>query len=157
MTLFEIDDAIRNFEFEVDEETGEITNCDALDELHMAREQKIENIGLLIKNYSAEADAIKSEIEHMTLRMKRLQRKRESLLDYMKYALQGEPFSTPRMEAVWRTSKSVEIIDSNIVPDELCRISVKREPDKTLIKKAIKDGKEVAGARIVENRNLNIK
>ena len=46
MTLFEIDKAILDFEFDIDEETGEILNANALDELHMARDAKIEGIGL---------------------------------------------------------------------------------------------------------------
>lgn len=157
MTLYEIDDAIKNFEFEVDEETGEILNVEALDELHMAREQKIENIGLLIKNCRAESDAIKGEIDTLTVRMKRLNRKQESLLNYMKYALQGEPFSTPRVEATWRRSKAVEIIDANVIPDEYCRFTTKRDPDKTLIKKTIEGGTEVNGATVVTKSNLTIK
>ena len=46
MTLYEIDKALADFEFEIDEDTGEILNAADLDELNLARDQKIENIGL---------------------------------------------------------------------------------------------------------------
>ena len=50
-TLFEIDKAIEAFfEENVDPETGELLNIEQLDELNLAREQKCENIALLIKN-----------------------------------------------------------------------------------------------------------
>lgn len=61
MTLFEINKAILDFQFEVDEETGELLNAQALDDLQMARDEKIEGVGLWIKNLNAEAAAVKAE------------------------------------------------------------------------------------------------
>lgn len=57
--------------------------------------------------------------------------------------------------AVWfKETKSVDVFDAELVPLEFCR--VKTEPDKTLIKEALQAGKEVAGARIVINRHLQV-
>ena len=53
MTLFEINKAILDFEFEVDEETGELLYAQDLDELQMARDEKFEKVGLWIKNLNA--------------------------------------------------------------------------------------------------------
>ncbi len=47
MTLYEIDKAITDL---ADPETGEITDFEALDNLQMARDQKIENIACYYKN-----------------------------------------------------------------------------------------------------------
>lgn len=156
-TLYEIDEAIRNFDYEIDEETGEILNADALDELNMEREKKIENIGIYIKSLEAESKALKNEIDNLTLRMKRNNNKKESLLNYMKHALNGQKFSTPKVNCTWRRSESVRIIDDYLVPDKFCNIHIERKPDKTLIKKALKEGREISGAILEENNNLTIK
>ena len=55
--LYEIMQEIEGFEFEVDGETGEILNADALDLLEIERDTKIENICLWIKNLRADARA----------------------------------------------------------------------------------------------------
>jgi hypothetical protein len=49
----------------------------------------------------------------------------------------------------------VEVVDEAILPDEFW--AIKREVSKTLISNAIKDGLEVPGAQMVENKNLQIK
>ena len=157
MTLFEINKAIMDFEFEIDEETGEILNANGLDELEIAKEEKIENIGLWIKNLLAEAEAVKHEKDNMAIRQKRLEKKAESLKGYLTYALDGEKFSTPRVAMSFRKSESVVIPDDAIVPDEYCNISVIKKPDKTVIKKALKEGKEVLGAELVTKQNIQIK
>lgn len=157
MTLFEINKAIMDFEFEIDEETGEILNANGLDELEIAKEEKIENIGLWIKNLLAEAEAVKHEKDNMAIRQKRLEKKAESLKGYLTYALNGEKFSTPRVAMSFRKSESVVIPDDAVVPDEYCNISVVKKPDKTVIKKALKEGKEVLGAELVTKQNIQIK
>jgi hypothetical protein len=53
--------------------------------------------------------------------------------------------------------ESVEIYDAASLPDDYMREVVKTEPDKALIKKAIKDKFTVPGARIVAKDRLTIK
>lgn len=157
MTLFEIDKAILDFEFEVDEETGELLNTADLDELQMARDEKIENVGLWIKNLNAEAAAVKAEKDAMADRQKRLERKAESLKNYLAYALNGQKFSTPKVAMTFRKSESVNIIDEQLLPDDYLNITIVTKPDKKIIKDAIKAGKEVLGAELVTKQNLQIK
>ncbi|MBO7669510.1 MAG: siphovirus Gp157 family protein [Oscillospiraceae bacterium] len=61
MNLYEINDALALWTPEVDEETGELLNGEALDELNAAREKKIEIIALWIKDLAAEIEAFKEE------------------------------------------------------------------------------------------------
>ena len=44
-----------------------------------------------------------------------------------------------------------------LIPAEFVTIKQTVQPDKTAIKKAIKEGREVAGAKVVVNYNLQIK
>lgn len=157
MTLFEIDKAIQDFEFEVDEETGEILNPNALEELEMAREQKIENVGLYIKNLEAEATAVENQEKIFADRKKRIRKKIEGLKGFLGYALQGEKFKTDRVEMSFRKSESVHITDEYLIPDEYKLFTVVKKPDKAVIKKALKDGKEIMGCELLEKQNISIK
>lgn len=157
MTLFEIDKAIIDFDYEVDEETGEILNAQNLDALQMAREQKIENVGLWIKNLEAEAAAVKAEKDNMADRQKRLEKKAESLKEYLAYALQGEKFATPKIAMSWRRSESVNITDEALLPENCLNVTIVKKPDKKVIKDALKAGKEIMGAELVTKQNLQIR
>lgn len=157
MTLYEIDKALMDFEFEVDEETGEILNASDLDELQMARQDKIENIGLYIKNLEAEKEAVKHEKDNFADREKRLGKKIESLKGYLGYALQGQKFSTPKVAVSFRKSESVLVKDEYLVPDKYCEFTMVRKPNKTNLKKALKDGEEIMGCELVEKQNVQIK
>lgn len=157
MTLYDIDKALMDFEFEVDEETGEILNAADLDELNLAREQKIENIGLYIKNLEAEKDAVKHEKDNFADRQKRLEKKIESLKGYLTYALDGQKFSTPRVAVSFRKSESVLVKDEYLVPDNYCEYTMVRRPNKTMLKDALKKGEEIMGVELLEKRNISIK
>lgn len=157
MTLFEIDKALYEFEFEIDEETGEILNAEELDNLKMEREKKIEGVGLWYKNLTAEAEAVKAEKNAMAEREKRLENKAESLKKYLAHALQGEKFNTPKVAMSFRKSKSVEIDDGAILPENYMRVKTVVEPDKKLLKEALDNGEAIEGARLVEKNNISIK
>lgn len=157
MTLFELNKAIAEFDLQVDEETGEVLNIDDLDALNLAKETKIENIGLWVKNLEAEKEAVKHEKDNFADREKRLGKKIESLKGYLGYALQGQKFSTPKVAVSFRKSESVLVKDEYLVPDKYCEFTMVRKPNKTNLKKALKDGEEIMGVELVEKQNVNIK
>lgn len=158
MTLFEIDKAIAEFEFDIDEETGEILNYDVLDQLQLDRQQKIENVGCLIKNLEVDSEALKAESKNMAARAKVIDNRISSLKGYLQHALQGEKFSTTNVAITWRRSESVDILSEDLIPDEYCSIEqvTLRKPDKKAIKAAIKAGHEVQGALLNEKQNVQI-
>ena len=156
MTLYELDKAIADFELIVNED-GEVLNIDELDELQLAREQKIEGISLWVKNLEAEKEAVKHEKDNFADREKRLGKKIESLKGYLTYALDGQKFSTPKVAVSFRKSESVLIKDEYLIPDDYCEFTVTRRPNKTNLKKALKDGKEIMGVELVEKSNVQIK
>ena len=157
MTLFDINKAILEFDYEIDEETGEILNAEELDALELARDEKIEGVGLWIKNLQAEAEAVKKEKDAMADRQRRLEKKAESLKNYLAWALKGEKFSTPRIAMSWRKSESVLIPDEALLDDRFVNITMIKKPDKKLIKDTLKAGLEVPGAELVTKQNLQIK
>ena len=156
-TLYEIDNLLKNFEFEIDEETGEILNYDDLENIEMERNSKIENIALWIKNLKSDAEAYKNEKMAFAKRQQFAENKVESLKNYLEFILGGEKFKTDRVELSYRKSETVEIDPDGMesLPAEYKRFKV--EPDKTALKKALKDGEAFKGVHLVEKNNLQIK
>lgn len=161
MTLYDIDQAILAL---VDPETGEILDYDAFSELKMAKEEKIEGMALWCKNLTAEAAAIRAEEISLAERRKGLEKKAASLKEYLTELLSGTKFSTARVACSFRKTKSVEILDEAAFIQEMQASQhfeyLKYSPptvNKTEITNAIKAGKEVPGAQLIEKNNLSIK
>jgi hypothetical protein len=153
MKLYEIDQAIMDC---IDMETGEIVNEELLTSLEMERETKIENVALWIKELKAEAEALKAEKLAFAERQKVAENKMESLKKWLAYTLNGEKFKTVRASVTFRTSDKVEITDIFKLDENYLRYK-EPEADKDAIKKAIKDGQEVAGATLVKSTSVIIK
>ena len=151
--LYEINESLTAL---IDEETGEILDFEAFEALSLERETKLENIALWIKNLNADAAMYKAEKQAFEEKQKRAERKAESLKTYLSTFLNGEKFKTARVDCFFKKSESVNVIDMSQLPSEFLKYS---EPtaDKTAIKAAIKEGKEVAGAEILVKNNLQIK
>lgn len=158
MSIYDIDDAILSI---VDMETGEIEDEKRYDGLQMERTQKIENIGLLLKNTVAEAKAIKEEEQALAARRKTAENKVERLKNLLAYALRGEKFSTPKLKVSYRKSRVVNIdpqfiewAESNA--DDLLTYS---EPkvNKTAVRDAIDSGRDIKFAAIEERQNMQVK
>ena len=153
MKLYEIDEAIMNC---IDAETGEIIDTEQLDKLQMGRDAKIENVACWIKDLKAEAEALKNEKQALAERQKVAENKIESLKKWLAYALNGQAFKATRASVSFRKSQKVEIADIYKVDENYLRYK-EPEADKTAIKEAIKAGKTVAGATLVENTSVIIK
>lgn len=157
--LYEINaDLMRLWDAAVDPETGELdaNKLEAFEALQLEKDQKVENIALWIKNLKSDAEAIKAEAKALTERAQAATNKAERLTRYLQDALNGEKFKTPRVSISYRTSSSVEIVDPVKVPVEYIRV---KEPefDKTAIKAAFKDGKEVPGCGLVAKSSMQIR
>ena len=155
MTLYELENQIANFEFVIDEDTGEILNADALEQIELERDTKVENIALWIKNLNADVEAYKREKDSFAQKERVAKNKVESLKGYLSGYLNGDKFKSDRVTISWRKSETVELAhDFN---NE--RFLIPQEPkiDKMGIKKALKDGEEIAGAMLIENQNIQIR
>ena len=161
MNLYQINAEIMNaFENALDPETGEIVDTEAyaaIDSLQCDLNEKIENILLCIKNLQSDAEALKKEKMAFADRQSRAEAKAESLKEYVSGVLNGQKFQTERVSASWRKSEAVEFAgDVNALPQSCIKIA---DPvvDKTALKKLLKSGTEVKGARLVARQNLQIK
>lgn len=152
-SLYEIDQRILAL---ADEETGEITDFEQLNTLQIERDAKIENIALWIKNLKSDEESYKTEKQAFEDRQRQARQKRENLEHYLSAVLNGEKFKTAKVECSFRKSQRIEVDDISSLPDEFLKYK-DPEADKTAIKDAIKEGKEIAGARVVAVLNLQVK
>lgn len=159
--LYEINTDIQQaFDEAIDPETGEILDenaLDRLDALDIERSTKIESIGLYYKDVVAEADMVKAEKDKLDARQKALEKKADSLKQYLAKALDGEKFKTPRIAVSYRTTDKVEVADAEELPETFQRKKVSVEADKKAIKEAFKMGLDVPGAKLVKNTSTIIK
>ncbi len=157
MTLYEINEKIRVFlENNIDTETGEILNLDTLGDLELERSVKLENYALAVKNIRADIEAIKAEEDALKARRERLSNTKNRLEAVLKQELDGEKFTTARVQITHRKTNSVEVLDITALPEKFLRYKP-AEADKTAIKAAINAGENVDGARIVSGLSMVIK
>lgn len=161
MRLYEIDNRIEEVierGFFLDEETGEVFDADSLDDLKMARDEKLENCGLYVKNIKAEAAAIRAEEVKLAERRHAMERKAKSLEDYMLRSMERadmRKLETARCKLATRISKRVEVTDMDLIPDEFVRTKIERTADKAAIKAALKT-ECVPGAVLVSSMSLTV-
>lgn len=162
MTLYEINKSIVEvLEKSIDPETGEFISdayLEDYEQLQMERSEKIENIGLYIKNLEADAKAIKEEASNLTDRARSMENKAKHLRYYMQSCLGEQKFQTTRLSVSFRHTKKVEVDDDylDVIPEEFLRFK-DPEPDKKAIGDALKSGEYVPGCSLVDNVSMIIK
>lgn len=169
MNIWEIDKAMREIEaLEEDEElidleTGEVVSvADALEKLEMARETKIENAAMMVKNLSAEAAAIKAEEEKLAKRRKAIENKADEVKQFLVRALTredgtSEKFRTARASVTVKMNPAKVIIsDEKLLPEVFFREIIDRKPDRAQIKEVLSRGIEVPGAALERGRSVMI-
>lgn len=152
--LYEINQELLNC---IDLETGEIIDTEKFDALQLEKNDKLENIALWYKNLTAEAAAYKAEKDVFADKQKRAENKAESLKKYLDSVLRGSKFNTVKVDISYRKSTSVEVEDIELLPDDYKKTITTTSADKIELAKALKDGKEITGAKLVENQNIQVK
>ena len=153
MKLYEINEQILNC---IDSETGEVIDHEKLNDLQIAKDEKIENLALWYKDLLAEANALKEEKEAFAEREKAAKNKAESIKNYLSHVLNGENFKTTKCALSFRKSEKTVIDDIYSIPESFLKYS-EPKADLTEIKKAIKNGEEIKGAHLEETQNIQIK
>lgn len=170
MNIWEIDAkmaeilALEEDEELVDLETGEVVTVgEAMERLSMAREEKIENAALAVKNLTALAAAIKAEEESLTKRRKALEGKIDGFKSFLLSALMREDGTSEKVTtaravvSVKLNPAKVVISDEALLPKEFFREIVETKPDKAQLKEVLSRGIAVPGAALERGRSVMIK
>lgn len=163
ITLYSAAETVRHLMEQIDPETGELPEG-----FEQAREivaGKAQACAAFILSNNAEADMVEAHAKALLDRVKQA-RKRS---DWLKQYIQGHMTACGITEiksddrtfsatlAMGR-DESVDVFDEAQLPADYMReIPATSAPDKTLIKKAMKDGFDVPGARLVKRDRLTIK
>lgn len=114
----------------------------------------------MIKNLTAEADAIREEEKTLAAR----RQAKEKIVERLKNAvaasmtLQDEAkFETAKVAFSFRKSEVVEITDIDKLPAKYVTVKTTTAPDKTAIKAALKSGETIEGASLISKQNLQVK
>lgn len=122
------------------------------------KQEKYENTACLIKSLVSDAAAIKAEKSVLAERQSSIEAHAERLKVLLSMVMQSagdDKFETARCRLSFRSSKSVDVTNEALVPEEYKEITIKVK--KSDISAAMKNGKEVPGCGWKENQNLQIK
>ena len=167
MKLYEIAVEYQNFLEAI--ENGDIPEeaiIDTLESITSILEDKADNIACLIKNMSAEAEAIKAEEVKLSERRKAKEKQVDRLKEYLSTTLLASGYTkieTARNKITFRKSESVAVDDEAefikwAMGNEDTYLTYKDPTiNKTAVKEALKNGIELNGVRIESKQNLQIK
>ena len=165
MTLYEIDKRLYEMaEAMLDPETGELTgDPEAWAELQMARDEKLENTALFVKNLRSEALAIKGEENTLAKRRKRLERKITWLESNLRASLDGQMFETSKCSIKFKKNpESVRILDEQATMNwayqfaQDCIRYAQPELSKSALKERLKEGEAIPGAELVRETRMEV-
>lgn len=157
VSLYQIADSLKALEAMAEDST-ELEPY--LDSVELQLENKIDSIVKYRQNLTATAEAIQSEIDRLLEMKKQRERLANRLKEYMSNTMLAhniDKIDTGLFKISFRESESTEIIDIESIPAEYLITKTTTSADKTAIKKAIKEGKEVKGAEVIKNFNIQIK
>ena len=123
-------------------------------------QSKAINYAKVISNYQGESEQIDAEIKRLKAMKESRDKKVTWLTDSLKKAMMVsgiEKIESPLFKLSLRRSEAVEVEVPEALPVDWQVRKVMITADKVAIKKAIKEGYAITGARLVENFNLQIK
>ena len=156
MNLYEITELQNIAEQEEDTEIKQ----DLQEVIAIELEKKSNNIIYAIKNLESNNVAIDAEIERLKAIKERNVKNVDSIKNHILNFMKNnniDKIKTYLATFNTRKSKSTQIDNIEQIPSEFITVKQTFQPDKTAIKKAIEEGREVAGASVVENVSLQIK
>ena len=160
MKLYEIAPALRFAldDIEVDPETGEILNADALHAVEAEAAEKIEATALYLRELDAEARAAKEEADRMLDRVKSMQKRSDYLKAMLLDALHATgKVKTARVSVSIRTTQAVAIDEGANLPEAYTTVKHIVSPNKVAIKQALLDGVEVPGCHLEARESVSIR
>ena len=123
-------------------------------------EQKARGYGFVVKQMESDISIIDAEIKRLgelkKSRLKTIDRLETTVSNAMQL-YQIEKLETTTLKISFRKSESVEIDNEGDIPAQFLKEKITYTIDKVAIKEAIKKGEVVIGARLQQNKNIQIK
>lgn len=126
-------------------------------------EIKAQNVAYAIRNLEATAQAIKDAEKQMADRRRAMENRAQHIRDYLQTCLEiagVQKVECPHFAlSIKNNPPSVDVFEPKLIPAEYMKTPEPPPPvvDKAAIKEAIKSGKEVPGATLVQGKRLDIR
>ena len=159
-TLYEIKQEYLELINQVEELEGELTP--EIEIKLNINQNELQNKAIAYHSVILSKDSFNMQIDNEIKRLQALKKRNNSLVDNLKNRLVGAiqmfgEFTVGTNTFGLRKSERVEVEDVNQLPKEYKTIKVTEQANKTEIKKALKLGKQIENAYLVEQFNLKIK
>jgi hypothetical protein len=153
-------------ELEVLADSGDVPAeviADTLEALEGDIEQKAVQVAQFTRNLQATADSVREAAKAMLARADRIEKRSESIHNYLLFQMQAAGISkieSPWFTLVVRKNPPAVVIDEDAaLPFEYWTVPAPppARPDKQAIRDALKAGKSVPGAHIIQTERLEVK
>lgn len=131
-----------------------------MDELAKLEADKVDGFGQFLKIQSALAEACKEEARRLAAKARAAESRLAWLKEHYTIALRENGLKKVSGNAYTisvRESDIVAVEDVGALPEIYQRVKTIVEPEKTLIKEALKDGLEISGCRLVKTYRLQVR
>lgn len=163
ITLYQAAADVRELLDQIDPETGEVP--EGFEQARALVATKAKACAAYILDNDAQADMVEAHAKSLLERVKAARKRSQWLRQYLQShmtacGIQSIKSDDGTFTAVLQIGRdeSVEVFDAGMLPADYMReIPAKQEPDKLLIKKALKDGHDVPGAKLAHKDRLTIK
>lgn len=158
MKLYELNESFQQVQAMI--EDGQEGLQDTLESIELAIEDKLENIGKVIKNLESDVKSFKEEEKRLADRRRSLENNIKHLKQYAENSMivTGDKKIKAGLFtfAIHKNPPSVQVYNETIVPKDYF-VTPKPVVDKTKIKEAIKNGETVAGVELKQSESLRIR
>lgn len=163
ITLYQAAEGVRALLDQIDPETGEIP--EGFEQARAIVATKAQAVAAFVLDTEAQADMVEQHAKRLMEAAKSARKRTEWLRQYLQSHMTACGITEIKSDdgtfkatlSIGR-DESVEIFDAAQLPQDYMReIPAESEPDKTLIKKAMKDGFDVPGAKLVKKDRLTLK
>lgn len=163
ISLYKAADAVRELFDQIDPESGEMP--EGFEQARALVAAKSQAVAAFILDNDAQADMVEQHAKSLMERAKTARKRSAWLRQYLAANMAATGVISIKADDGTFSAKletgrdeSVEVFEPGLLPADYMReIPAKQEPDKTLIKKALKDGYDVPGARLVAKDRLTLK
>lgn len=163
ITLYKAAKEVRDMLEQIDPETGELP--EGYEQARAVVASKAQAVAAFVLENEAQADMVEAHAKALLDRVKTARKRSEWLKEYLRTHMAACGILSIKADdgtfsAVLHPErdKSVDVFDVKQLPQDYMReIPAKHEPDKALIKRALEDGYDVPGARLVAKDRLTIK
>lgn len=165
MNLFQIQEKLEELYENLIDNDGQV-NTEVLaefEEMSMAKDEKVENTALYVKQLAYEVKALQEEKKSLDSRIRQKKNTAEFLKGLLEDALEGHKFETPKAKVSFRKTTKVDVEPMFIQYAQgrglvdLVEVKITQTPKKAEIKKALQTGEDLEYCHLVTGRSVIVK